>query len=53
MAVEVIGHESPGTTLGVGALLAEPLDFSRIVDLVELKNAELDLLVLVLDLLGL
>ena len=49
----MVGHEGAGAALGVGALLAEPLDFSRIVDLVELKNAELDLLVLVLDLLGL
>ena len=50
----MVGHEGPGAALGVGALLPEPGDLAGgVVDLVELKNAELDLLVLVLDLLGL
>ena len=53
MAIEVVGHESPGAALGVGAFLAEPLDLAGVVDLVELEEGELDFLVLVLDLLGL
>ena len=53
MSVEVVGHEGAGAALGVGALLAEPLDLPAVVDLVELEDGELDLLVLVLDLLGL
>ena len=53
MPVKVVGHESPGPTLGVRALLPQPLDLPRRVDLVELKHGELDLLLLVLDLLRL
>jgi hypothetical protein len=50
----VVGHESPGAALGVGALLPEPGDFAGgVVDLVELEEGELHLLVLVLLLLGL
>ncbi|PON43204.1 LOW QUALITY PROTEIN: hypothetical protein PanWU01x14_275470, partial [Parasponia andersonii] len=51
--VEVVGHEGTGTALGVGALLPEPLDLPRVIDLVELEDGELDLLLLVLDFLGL
>ena len=53
MAIKVVGHESPSTALGIRALLPEPLHLSRVIDLVELKDGELDLLMLVLDLLGL
>ncbi|PON88755.1 hypothetical protein TorRG33x02_154610 [Trema orientale] len=51
--VEVVGHEGTGTALGVRALLPEPLDLPRVIDLVELEDGELDLLLLVLDFLGL
>eukprot|EP00201_Polytomella_parva_P022599 CAMPEP_0175044832 /NCGR_PEP_ID=MMETSP0052_2-20121109/4049_1 /TAXON_ID=51329 ORGANISM="Polytomella parva, Strain SAG 63-3" /NCGR_SAMPLE_ID=MMETSP0052_2 /ASSEMBLY_ACC=CAM_ASM_000194 /LENGTH=63 /DNA_ID=CAMNT_0016308221 /DNA_START=152 /DNA_END=340 /DNA_ORIENTATION=- len=47
----VLGKESAGAALG--AVLAEALNGSILLDLVELKNAHLDLLVLVLELLGL
>ena len=53
MPVEVIGHESSGAALGVGTLLPQPLDLAGGVDLVKLENGELDLLLLVLDFLGL
>lgn len=51
--IEVIGHKSSGTTLGIGTLLPQPLDLPRVVYLVELEDGELDLLLLMLDLLGL
>ncbi len=46
-----MGHESSCAALGVRALLPKPLHLSRVIDLVELEDGELDLLVLVLDLL--
>lgn len=49
----MIGHESTSSAFRIRALFPKPLDLSRIVDLVELKNRELDLLLLVLDLFGL
>jgi hypothetical protein len=54
VAVEVVGHEGAGAAVGVGALLAEAGHLAGgVVHLVELEEGELDLLVLVLDLLGL
>ncbi|KAK9136595.1 hypothetical protein Sjap_007189 [Stephania japonica] len=53
MAIKVVGHEGPGAALGVGALLPELLHLPGIIHLVELQHSELDLLLLVLDLLGL
>ena len=53
MPIEMVSHESSSTTLGVGALFPQPLNFPRVINLVELEDSELDLLVLVLDLLGL
>ncbi len=47
------GHEDAGSTELVGARLSEALNLIVGVDLVVLQNSELDLLVLVLDLLGL
>ena len=51
--VEVVGHEGSGAALGVGALLAKPLDLSRLIHPVVLQDGELHLLVLVLQLLRL
>lgn len=53
VAVEVSGHESAGTAKLMGACLSEALNLIVRVNLVVLQNSELDLLVLVLDLLGL
>ena len=54
VAVKVIGHEGAGSTLSVGALLAEAGDLSGgIVHLIELEHREFDLLLLVLDLIRL
>jgi hypothetical protein len=53
LAVKVRSHEDARTTLSVGALATQALDLAVVIDLVELKDGELDLLVLVLDLLGL
>jgi hypothetical protein len=50
-SVEVSSHEDTGSALG--ANLAKALNLARVVDLVEFKNAELHLLVLVLLLLWL
>lgn len=49
----MVGHESPCTTLRIRALLPQPLNFPRVIDLVELEHSELHLLLLVLDLFGL
>ena len=49
----MIGHESASTAEFVGAGLSETLDLVVGVDLVVLQDGELNLLVLVLDLLGL
>ncbi|KAJ6404047.1 hypothetical protein OIU84_012275 [Salix udensis] len=49
----MISHESPSTALSIRALLPQSLDFAAIINLVELEDCELDLLLLVLDLLGL
>lgn len=53
MPVKMIGHEGSCPALQVRALLPKPLDLARVVDLVVLQNSELDLLLLVLELLGL
>ncbi|RDY12308.1 hypothetical protein CR513_02924, partial [Mucuna pruriens] len=53
VAVEVVGHEGTGAAVSVGALLPEALELTGVIDLVELEHSELDLLMLVLDLLGL
>ena len=53
MAVKMVGHESPSSTFSIRALLPQPLNFPRIINLVELKHSKLDLLLLVLNLLGL
>ncbi|KAL8170394.1 hypothetical protein V2J09_022198 [Rumex salicifolius] len=53
VAIKVIGHESSSAALSIGTLLPQPLDLAGVINLVELENSELDLLVLVLDLLGL
>lgn len=49
----MVGHKSTGAALSVRALLSEPLDLAAVVHLVELKDGKLDLLLLMLDLLGL
>ncbi|WVZ05795.1 hypothetical protein V8G54_019141 [Vigna mungo] len=49
----MVSHEGSSTALSVGALLAEPLHLSGVVNLIELQDSELHLLVLVLDLLRL
>ncbi|KAJ6400911.1 hypothetical protein OIU84_016352, partial [Salix udensis] len=51
--IEMISHESSSTALSIRALLPQPLDFAAIINLIELEHSELDLLLLVLDLLGL
>ena len=51
--IKMIGHESSSTALSIRALLPQPLDFAAIINLIELEHSELDLLLLVLDLLGL
>jgi len=51
--IKMISHESPSTALSIRALLPQPLDFAAIINLIELEHSELDLLLLVLDLLGL
>ncbi|KAI3744630.1 hypothetical protein L1987_57718 [Smallanthus sonchifolius] len=51
--IEMIGHESSSSALGVRALLPQPLHLTRIIHLVELQQAQLHLLMLVLDLLRL
>lgn len=53
VSIKVISHESSGATLSVRALLPQPLDLSRIIDLVKLQHAKLHLLMLVLDFLWL
>nr|TKS02605.1 hypothetical protein D5086_0000161350 [Populus alba] len=49
----MISHESTSTTLSIRTLLPQPLDLAAIINLIELEYSELDLLLLVLDLLGL
>ncbi|KAI3779406.1 hypothetical protein L2E82_09123 [Cichorium intybus] len=49
--IEMISHESPSAALGIRALFPQPLNLTRIINLVELQHAQLHLLVLVLDLL--
>ena len=50
----MVGHEDSGTTFGAGALALQSLDLVGAgVDLVVLKDGQLDLLVGVLNLLGL
>ena len=53
MPIKMIGHEGPGPTLSIRALLPEPLHFTTLIHLIELQHRELDFPVLVLDLLGL
>ncbi|QHO59308.1 uncharacterized protein DS421_3g98070 [Arachis hypogaea] len=53
MAIKVVGHESSSTALSVRALLPKPLNLTTVIDLIELKDGELHLLMLVLDLLRL
>ena len=53
MPIEMIGHESTSSAFWGGTLFPQPLDLSRIINLVKLKNGKLHLLLLVLDLLGL
>lgn len=53
MAIEVIRHECPSATLSVRALLAQPHNLAGIINSVKLKHSELNLLLLMLDLLGL
>jgi hypothetical protein len=52
LAVVHGSHEDTSTALGLGALTPEALDLAVAVDLVVLKDSELGLLALVLDLLG-
>ena len=52
LAVVHGSHEDTSTALGSGALAAKALDLAVTVDLVVLKDSELGLLALVLDLLG-
>ncbi|KAK7290074.1 hypothetical protein RIF29_04237 [Crotalaria pallida] len=49
----MISHEGSGAALRVRALLPQPLNLARIINLVKLEKRELDFLVLVLDLLWL
>jgi len=49
----MISHEGSSTALSIRALLPQSLDFAAIINLVELKDSKLNLLLLVLDLLGL
>ena len=50
----MVGHEDSGTTLGAGALALQSLDLVGAgIDLVVLEDSQLDLLVSVLNLLGL
>jgi len=53
MAIKMTRHESPSSTGCVRALLPQTLNLSRSIDFVKLKNSELNLLMLVLDLLRL
>ncbi|MED6180675.1 hypothetical protein PIB30_117824 [Stylosanthes scabra] len=53
MAIKVVSHEGSSTALSVRALLPKPLNLTAVIDLIELKDCELHLLMLVLDLLGL
>ncbi|KAI5436897.1 hypothetical protein KIW84_023136 [Lathyrus oleraceus] len=53
MTIKVIRHESPCTTLRIRALLPQPLNLPRIINLVKLKNSKLHLPMLVLNLLRL
>merc|ERR1719323_2234313 len=52
VAIDVHGHENTWTAKLVRAIAAEAGDFVAGVNLVELKNCQLDLFTLVLDLLG-
>jgi hypothetical protein len=52
LAVVHSSHEDTSTALGLGALTPETLDLAVAVNLVVLKDRELGLLALVLDLLG-
>jgi hypothetical protein len=52
LAVVHGSHEDTSTALGLRALTPEALDLAVAVDLVVLKDSELGLLALVLDLLG-
>ncbi|MED6202982.1 hypothetical protein PIB30_118778 [Stylosanthes scabra] len=53
MAIKVVSHEGSSTALSVRALLPKPLNLTTVIDLIELKDSELHLLMLVLDLLRL
>lgn len=53
LAVKVVGHEDASAALTVGALAAKAGDLAVVVDLVVLEDGEFDLLLLVVDLLGL
>ena len=53
LAVVVVGHENTGTADLLRALATLALDLASLVNLVELEHGKLDVLVLVLDLLGL
>nr|AFK34695.1 unknown [Lotus japonicus] len=53
MAIKMVRHESPSTALRIRALLPQPLNLARVINLVELQHSELNLPMLVLDLLGL
>merc|ERR1719474_2414613 len=52
LAIEVGGHEDSSTTFLSGALAAQTVNLAVVVHLIVLKDGELDLPVLVLDLLG-
>ncbi|KAJ6392873.1 hypothetical protein OIU77_022370, partial [Salix suchowensis] len=53
MPIKMIRHKSTSPAFSIWALFSQPLDFSTVINFIELKNSELDLLLLVLDLLGL
>merc|ERR1719234_827277 len=52
LTVKVSSHEDSGTALLSGALAAQTVDLAIVVNLVVLKDSQLDLPMLVLDLLG-
>merc|ERR1712093_126349 len=53
LTVEVLGHKDTSTTVGMGALTTHASHLVGSIDLVVLEHMKFDLLLLVLDLLGL
>jgi len=52
LAIVMPGHENTSTAFGVGAFATKTGDLAGFIDFIVLKNSELDLSLLVLDLLG-